>query len=256
MMLRIVFCGVLIGLIGMSYAEAAVIAVGIGGDSPPAALGPYAMFPFDPDPRPDGELVDDVPSPIGGEVLLSDTLTHLISSVSWATCSGHAVGGEDVYFADDLTSVTLTLPPDTGAFYIYAGPNGFDTVDIEAECGGTPLAQTVDPFVGAAGFGFYTDDGTELPPITFTTTQEFMVGCHIGIARAAEGACDSGAACPDTDVNCDDITDGFDIAVVRQSTNWLMSAVDAEEPRADVNDDGIVDGFDIAEIRGGRCWLR
>jgi glucose/arabinose dehydrogenase len=71
----------------------------------------------------------------------------------------------------------------------------------------------------------------------------------------AAGACESTAACPETDVNCDSITDGFDIAAVRRSDNWLLGTGKAADPRADVNRDGVIDGFDIAAIRSSACFL-
>jgi hypothetical protein len=72
--------------------------------------------------------------------------------------------------------------------------------------------------------------------------------CTVGCASSAE--------CPDADVNCDNVADGFDIAVIRNSANWLRATEGADEPRADVNGDGVIDGFDIAVIRNSACWLR
>jgi hypothetical protein len=71
---------------------------------------------------------------------------------------------------------------------------------------------------------------------------------------AAGGGCRSTAPCPETDVNCDHTTDGFDIAEIRNTSNWLKPASEAAEPRADVNGDGFVDGFDIAATRSTACW--
>jgi hypothetical protein len=68
--------------------------------------------------------------------------------------------------------------------------------------------------------------------------------------------CHSTAACPNTDVNCDDLTDGFDITTVRSTANWLKAVGDAADPRADVTGDGIIDGFDITAIRSTACWLQ
>jgi hypothetical protein len=65
----------------------------------------------------------------------------------------------------------------------------------------------------------------------------------------------SQAACPNADVNLDGVADGFDIAIVRNTANWLKSAGDADDPRADVNGDGLIDGFDVAAIRNTVCWL-
>jgi hypothetical protein len=66
----------------------------------------------------------------------------------------------------------------------------------------------------------------------------------------------SQSACPDADVNEDGICDGFDVALVRNSSNWLKDVDEAAEPRCDINGDGLVDGFDISIIRRSDCWLK
>ena len=73
----------------------------------------------------------------------------------------------------------------------------------------------------------------------------------VGSASALAGAdrgCDTVAACPETDVTCDGITDGFDIAVVRAPGNWLLDPGSADEPRADVNGDGAVSSLDALRV--------
>jgi hypothetical protein len=70
------------------------------------------------------------------------------------------------------------------------------------------------------------------------------------------GACLTTAVCPFADVNCDNITDGFDIAVIRRTENWLKETGDSGNPRGDVNGDGVIDGFDVATLRSNDCWLR
>jgi glucose/arabinose dehydrogenase len=92
----------------------------------------------------------------------------------------------------------------------------------------------------------------------------YVLGSSIGAPTGTSGVvqhlrvldtCQSTAACPETDVNCDNITDGGDIAVVRRTDNWLLSTSDAGDPRADVNGDGVIDGSDVAAIRNTACFL-
>jgi hypothetical protein len=71
-----------------------------------------------------------------------------------------------------------------------------------------------------------------------------------------EDPCESAAACPDADVNCDGVVDGFDVGIIRNTANWLQGVCVAAQHRADVNDDGTVDGFDIAAVRSTACWLK
>jgi hypothetical protein len=71
-----------------------------------------------------------------------------------------------------------------------------------------------------------------------------------------EDPCESSAACPEADVNCDGVVDGFDVSIIRNTANWLQEVCVAAQHRADVNDDGTVDGFDIAAVRSTACWLR
>jgi hypothetical protein len=78
----------------------------------------------------------------------------------------------------------------------------------------------------------------------------------VGALTISGTGCASDAACPNADINCDDIADGFDIAVIRRTDNWLKSTDEAAECRADVNGDGVVDGFDISVVRRTDCWLQ
>jgi hypothetical protein len=78
----------------------------------------------------------------------------------------------------------------------------------------------------------------------------------VGDLTITASGCSTTAACPTADVNCDNISDGFDIAIIRRSDNWLKATGDAVEPRSDVNGDGVIDGFDIAIVRRSDCWLQ
>ncbi len=158
---------------------------GPGTGAPPATLGPYAMTAFGPDARP---LVDvwDVPSPLGGAVLFDRAMAHRRIGSNWATWS-HGYTG-DVYFSNGATSVTMSLPPNTGAFYFYVEPNPFDWVAIEATAqDGTTSGEVLAHGSSSARyFGFYSLGGAPLVSITVTSASDFAVG-EFGIANHGVG---------------------------------------------------------------------
>jgi hypothetical protein len=114
-------------------------------------LSPMTPFPLDPQ----GSPVASVASPLGGVVGFDESLTHYLIGMGWATWS-HGYTG-DVYYDDD-TTILLTLPACTKAFYFYAEPNPFAVYEIVATAdGGVAISQFVDGSAGACGYGFYTN---------------------------------------------------------------------------------------------------
>jgi hypothetical protein len=158
-----------------------------GTAAPPSTLGPYTMTPFGPDSRNLGSSVNNVPLPAGvscgGQLGFSTYLDHVRIGQGWATWSHNYKG--DVYWTNG-SSVTLTLPDGTGAFYFYAEPNNFSTFTIEAiTADGTssgPIPVTGNS--GAKYFGFYTTSTSPLSTIKITVengAQGFAIG-EFGIA--------------------------------------------------------------------------
>ncbi|MBK7695067.1 MAG: hypothetical protein IPI30_12285 [Saprospiraceae bacterium] len=88
-------------------------------------------------------------------LLFSSSLFHVRVSQGWATWSHGYLG--DVYYTNANT-VTLTLPPDTRAFYLYIEGNDFGAATITATANdGTssgPIAVVGN--AGATYYGFYT----------------------------------------------------------------------------------------------------
>ena len=71
------------------------------------------------------------PAPTGGQVGFSSSLQHCLVPSSWSTWS-HGYAG-DVYFSGyEDSSITLTMPARTKAFYLYAEPNPFEPWRITA----------------------------------------------------------------------------------------------------------------------------
>ena len=163
--------------------------------APPATLGGYPMTAFGPDSRaacPHADaLVNGVSDPVAGTIGFSEVLSHDRIGGCWATWSNGYLG--DVYDtanagAVDPTSVTITLPPGTQAFYLYAEPDSFSdfTMTAVAQDGTTSGPVTVNGDAGASFFGFYGTGGATLASITVTGTDPlgFAIG-EFGISPAA-----------------------------------------------------------------------
>ena len=157
-----------------------------GTGPPPATLGPYTMTAFGPDPQPlnQGPVVTSVNDP-AGTVTFSPPLNHSRVGNGWATWS-HGYTG-DVYWTTGST-ITMTLPAGTRAFYFYAEPNTFAVFDVTATAqdGTTSGPIQVQGTSGAQYFGFYATGTPNIESITVTTTDTtgFGVG-EFGIAPAA-----------------------------------------------------------------------
>jgi hypothetical protein len=157
-----------------------------GTGPPPATLGPYTMTAFGPDPQPvnQGPIVTSVNDP-AGTVSFSPALNHSTVGNGWDTWS-HGYTG-DVYWTTGST-ITMTLPAGTRAFYFYAEPNTFAIFDVTATAqdGTTSGPIQVQGNSGATYFGFYATGTPNIESITVTTndTTGFGVG-EFGIAPAA-----------------------------------------------------------------------
>ena len=157
-----------------------------GTGPPPATLGPYTMTAFGPDPQPvnQGPVVTSVNDP-AGTVSFSPPLTHSTVGNGWTTWS-HGYTG-DVYWTTGST-ITMTLPAGTRAFYFYAEPNTFDVFEVTATAqdGTTSGPIQVQGNSGATYFGFYSTGTPNIESITVTTTDTtgLAVG-EFGIAPAA-----------------------------------------------------------------------
>ncbi len=156
-----------------------------GTGAPPATLGPYTMVPFGPDARPVDEDVNTIPGPTGDLALSVDANHRMIGPAGWATWS-HGYAGS-VYFVDAI-EVTITLPPDTYAFYLYVEPDDFAEYPFTVVADGTssePILVLGDS--GATYFGFYslTDPITSVTVLTVEDAGGFAIG-EFGIAAGVE----------------------------------------------------------------------
>ena len=143
-----------------------------GTNSPPATLGSYPMQAFGADPSEAYSSVDRVDGPTG-TIFFDAWLTHYLVADGWATWS-HGYTG-DVYANESIQEdgsiqTTITLPPGTGAFYLYAEPDIFEdfAMSATAQDGTTSGSLTVQGNSGAQYFGFYSNAGVPLTTIRVT----------------------------------------------------------------------------------------
>jgi hypothetical protein len=161
-----------------------------GAGPPPATLGPFAMQPFPVDPTDEGTLVSGLDGPTG-TITFDNPLEHDLVGSNWQTWSNDYTG--DVYETDMQApdggfDVTITLPPHTGAFYLYAEPNVFQEFNVSATAadGTTSGDMTVLGDSGAQYFGFYATCGHSLSSVHVQDTggDTAMAIGEFGIAPA------------------------------------------------------------------------
>lgn len=151
-----------------------------GTGAPPATLGPYTMTAFG--TATNGSTVSSIKSPLG-KLAFKPSVEALEVGDDWNTWSN---GYSGIVFFRDGATVTLTLPPKTGAFYFYAEPNEYETFDMEAVAANGTSSGDVTVFgeAGAEYFGFYTTNHSSIASIRISDGDPdgFAVG-EFGIAK-------------------------------------------------------------------------
>jgi hypothetical protein len=144
------------------------------------------MQKFGADSQALGTYVDGVSGPTG-EISFSPALEHVQIGDGWNTWSNGYTG--DVYATETVDSATVTLPPGTDAFYLYAEPDAYSTftVTATAQDGTSSGPVSVAGNSGATYFGFYGTGGATVSTITVTTGDDFAIG-EFGIAGTSEVA--------------------------------------------------------------------
>ena len=168
-----------------NIASAGIVIQDLGTTAPPAILGGRIMTPFANDVRPTGSLVNLVPSPLGGNLTLTPSLTHEKIGFGWATWS-HGYTG-DVYWTPGPVEIT-GVPSYAGAFYLYAQPNNFSTYNITVISSTNSVQRLVSGNGGANGFGIYGTGGELISQIIISADGAaggFAIG-EFGIAAIPE----------------------------------------------------------------------
>jgi len=195
-MKRLVLISIIIGLIAVPQLAIANIQSSLGdgmGDARQAPTGTmggglYTMAPFGVDGRPLGSIVWDVTAPSGGLVTFDVGMQHWRVPGTWLTWSHGAT--PDVYYTMGGSSVTMTMPVGTQAFYLYAEPELFADYYITATASDGAsveeiVTKLVDGYAGAKYYGFWTTDDEVIATIAITSpgiVDGFAIG-EFGIAR-------------------------------------------------------------------------
>ena len=162
-----------------SPAVASPIYVDFGTGVPMGTLGGIPMTPFPNDGLTVLDIVTSVSSPLGGDVLFSTDMSAREVGNGWQTWS-HGYTG-DVYWTQGATSLTMTLPAHTRAFYFYLEPNPFTLNLFQVFADGTPSGIVgIHGFEGARGFGFYSPPGEHISSISITGAQNVPVDFGVG----------------------------------------------------------------------------
>ncbi|HWS77625.1 MAG TPA: hypothetical protein VN205_04530 [Thermomonas sp.] len=187
-------------------ANSAIVFTHIGETAPPATLGGHAMTPFATAPQaaiPDYSSIGVIPgNPFAGDLTITPNSSKFTLGASWGTdpWPGSYLG--PVFFTGwAVSSRTLTLPPNTKAFYFYLQNNDqdriADTIIVTSDSGATsgPVVVQTDytaPDVGAHGFGFHSTNGESIVSITVQTTEPQGFGlANFGINAGPTTTCAS-----------------------------------------------------------------
>jgi hypothetical protein len=152
-----------------------------GTGTPPKKLGHYKMHTFAADSSSCGTAESTLAGPTG-PVGFSPSLTHqVVGTCAWASWSNGYTG--DVYVTTG-SSVTLTLPAPTKAFYLYVEPEEFTTFTVTVSSATTTSGPvSVNGDAGATFFGFYATRGDMTSVIVSCTDPDgFAIG-EFGIAK-------------------------------------------------------------------------
>jgi hypothetical protein len=159
---------------GSNPTPSAIVFKNLGTAAPPPTLGVFSLASFNLAPQAaiaDFTNVTTIPgSPFCGDLTTSLPVMKLVIPAAWATWS-HGYTGP--CFWSNGTTLILTLPPGTGAFYFYAEPVGAITANYTfvatTNTGTTSGDISVYSDSGATGFGFYaTVPGETISTITVT----------------------------------------------------------------------------------------
>jgi subtilase family serine protease len=157
-----------------------------GTGAPPPYLGSHKMKPFTALSCTSGVYYAQIAGPTGKLSLSPGSECEEVGT-GWLTWSNGYAG--DVYWDNsDLgsaTTLSLTLPKGTRAFYLYAEPNEFETFDLQATAQNGTTSGPIQAYgdAGAEYLGFYSNGAGEfIHRITVSCGDDFAIG-QFGIAR-------------------------------------------------------------------------
>lgn len=168
------------------HASAAILVSDLGTSAPPASLGGFAMTPFGDDGIDSPTDITSLASPLGGSIGFDNTVSARDVPLGWGTWS-HGYTG-DVYFRQG-SSLVMTLPTGTSAFYLYVQPNVFASFAFDVTANdGTSVSKDIEGNAGANGFGFWGTGGTEILSVTVQVLSSEAAGFAVGEFGIASGS--------------------------------------------------------------------
>ena len=164
-------------------ANADILFQNLGTSAPPATVGTHAMTPFAIEPQAaiaESSSVTILPgNPFGGNLTIDPSTMKYTLGYSWGTDAWPGNYFGPTFFTGwSVSTRTLTLPPNTKAFYFYLqnnyDGNPADTITVTSNSGvtsGPILVQTgfFQPNVGANGFAFHSTADENITSITIQT---------------------------------------------------------------------------------------
>jgi len=162
---------VLAAILPMNRAGAAVVFVNLGTATPPSAVGPFAVTPYDLAPQtaiPNQTNTSVIPgSPLSPDTIVSFPVQKRAVGDGWTSWS-HGYTGPVFYTVPIVPPLTLAIAP-ANAFYVYVEPAAVGppfAVSVLTNAGGSSGTVLVDGSGGATGFGFYTTAGESITAVT------------------------------------------------------------------------------------------
>ena len=179
-------------LIAIAFLLSAGVALAAGGvgfygapgtNAPPPKLHGFKTKAFAPDTRPDYAKVKFVKGPTG-KIHFSDPLEKRTANSTWMQWSASNNPYVGAVYHETGTSVTITLPNGTRAFYLYAEPystTGSKPITVKANGGASSGRVNVVGIDGATYFGFFAK--TKSASVTKVTVHAPASADGIGIGE-------------------------------------------------------------------------
>jgi hypothetical protein len=189
--LRIVAC-LSCMLFSYSTASASVTGQLLGTAAPPPVIDGVSMTPFPADPQELFVNVTSVASPLGGSVGFSTPLNHRTIGFDggWITWS-HGYTGDVYVIGTNQPPLSLALPANTQAFYLYIEPDNdtipFSVIAIGSGGGNLVLNDSIFWDSSAKGF-FFKGNGETLTSIQINSGGFGYAVGEFGIAVPGPGA--------------------------------------------------------------------
>jgi hypothetical protein len=158
-----------------------------GTAAPPGTLGGYSMIGFPSENRAEFDTVTDVavPPSFSSPLIFDQGMELDFVGSGWGTWSHGYQGAVYQLFEEAVsgtTEVTMTLPPDTLAFYTYIQPNQKDVYEFTVTSDGKTTTLDINGDGGARYVGFWTDNASD-PLVSIMVNQPDGNGLGLAVGE-------------------------------------------------------------------------